>query len=357
MNEATVVQAAGVPRILVLQFRGRAAEFFRIWIVNLVLSVLTLGIYSAWAKVRTRRYFHGNTRLDDAAFEYHARPMAILKGRLLALAVIGGLSLLNAFSPAAGAVGGLFYLFALPWVIKTSLRFNARMTSYRNVRFDFVGGYWHAFLVFLVLPPIAILPFGLLLPVWHRAMAHYLMRNYRFGGRAIAAELPLGPFYVIYLQALGLFVLLFAVIGAVAAMLALPRLSDLEAAGGAAIKAAIALAIWVPVAGLYLLLVPFVRAKVRNLAFGLAKLEGGHRFASGVSPWVMAWIALSNVVVVVLTLGLMLPWAKVRTARYLVEHTAVTPNGEIAGFVSGLPAGQQAFGAEFADMLGFDIGF
>ncbi|MED5348372.1 MAG: DUF898 family protein, partial [Pseudomonadota bacterium] len=41
------------------QFHGEGGEFFRIWIVNLVLSIVTLGIYSAWAKVRTKRYFYG----------------------------------------------------------------------------------------------------------------------------------------------------------------------------------------------------------------------------------------------------------------------------------------------------------
>ena len=35
-------------------FDGSATEYFRIWIVNLALSILSLGIFSAWAKVRTR---------------------------------------------------------------------------------------------------------------------------------------------------------------------------------------------------------------------------------------------------------------------------------------------------------------
>ncbi|MDR1854861.1 MAG: DUF898 domain-containing protein, partial [Azoarcus sp.] len=39
-----------------LQFTGSGGEYFRIWIVNLLLSILTLGIYSAWAKVRREQY-------------------------------------------------------------------------------------------------------------------------------------------------------------------------------------------------------------------------------------------------------------------------------------------------------------
>jgi uncharacterized membrane protein YjgN (DUF898 family) len=66
-----------------LQFTGQAGEYFRIWIVNLCLTVITLGFYSPWAKVRRKRYFYGSTLLDGAAFEYTGNPVAILKGRLL----------------------------------------------------------------------------------------------------------------------------------------------------------------------------------------------------------------------------------------------------------------------------------
>ena len=75
------------PQTLPFKFHGKSGEYFRIWIVNVVLSILTLGIYSAWAKVRNKRYFYSNTELDGSTFEYLANPIAILKGRLLALGV------------------------------------------------------------------------------------------------------------------------------------------------------------------------------------------------------------------------------------------------------------------------------
>ncbi len=65
-------------------FTGKASEYFKIWIVNGLLTVLTLGIYSAWAKVRTNRYIYGNIYLDNEPFAYTAVPVNILKGRLLA---------------------------------------------------------------------------------------------------------------------------------------------------------------------------------------------------------------------------------------------------------------------------------
>src|SRR3954471_6399831 len=46
-------------------FSGKGGEYFKIWIVNILLSIVTLGIYSAWAKVRNKQYFYGNTQLAN----------------------------------------------------------------------------------------------------------------------------------------------------------------------------------------------------------------------------------------------------------------------------------------------------
>ena len=92
------------------QFEGSAGEYFGIWLVNLLLSVITLGIYSAWAKVRRLRFFLGYTTIGGHRFEYHANPMAILKGRLVA---VGVLIILNVISWLAPILGGLTTLALL----------------------------------------------------------------------------------------------------------------------------------------------------------------------------------------------------------------------------------------------------
>ena len=55
-----------------IEFGGTAKGYFGIWIVNLILSIITLGIYSAWAKVRRQTYFKSHTELFGASFGYHA---------------------------------------------------------------------------------------------------------------------------------------------------------------------------------------------------------------------------------------------------------------------------------------------
>ena len=72
-----------VTRYEPFRFTGTGGEYFRIWIVNVMLSVVTLGIYSAWAKVRRLQYFYRHTRISGASFDYHGNPLAILKGCIL----------------------------------------------------------------------------------------------------------------------------------------------------------------------------------------------------------------------------------------------------------------------------------
>ena len=51
------------------QFHGRGGEYFGIWIVNILLTIVTLGLYSPWAHVRNKHYFYGNTDLAGERFE------------------------------------------------------------------------------------------------------------------------------------------------------------------------------------------------------------------------------------------------------------------------------------------------
>ena len=90
-------------------FLGSGSEFFRIWVVNMLFSLLTLGIWSAWATVRNRRYLYGNVEFAGNRLDFHGRPMAILRGRILAVLFF-----------FAYALGGDFYV-AIPildWVFE-----------------------------------------------------------------------------------------------------------------------------------------------------------------------------------------------------------------------------------------------
>ena len=124
-----------------VEFHGTAKEYFGIWIVNILLTLATLGIYGAWAKVRDKQYFYGNTFIDNQNFTYHATGKQILIGRLIALAGIGILAITSYISVGLYVILLLVLLGFIPWIICRAIMFNARVSSYRNVRFNFDGTY------------------------------------------------------------------------------------------------------------------------------------------------------------------------------------------------------------------------
>src|SRR3982074_1385789 len=100
-----------------VEFTAHAGEYFRIWIVNLALTIVTLGIYSAWAKVRKRRYFYGHTRIDGESFEYRRNPVAILTGRLIAVALFAVFYAIGHYAPLYAWAMYLVLLFVGPWLV------------------------------------------------------------------------------------------------------------------------------------------------------------------------------------------------------------------------------------------------
>jgi uncharacterized membrane protein YjgN (DUF898 family) len=66
---------------------------------------------------------------------------------------------------------------------------------------------------------------------------------------------------------------------------------------------------------------------------------------------------VSNVIVTVLTFGLMRPWAAVRLARYVNEHTAIRFDSDVGEILAAVEQEGTAVGAEFMEFEGFDFGF
>ena len=344
-----------------VRFDGRAGEWFGIWIVNLLLTIVTLGIYGPWAKVRRNRYFYGNTTIGGRAFDYHATGGQILVGRLI---VVGTLLLVGVLSSVAPAVILLFYgamIFLVPWLLLRATRFAARNTSWSNVRFDFEATYGGAFVTYVLAPMGVALTLYATLPLLTRRLQHFTVRNHRLGARHFDCDAPIGGLYLAFAIALTAAVVAIAALGALAYVVVAPELAG--AAGDLgdpeAQNALVALAPLALYAALFLAVYPatiLYRAMVRNVVFAAATLQGGHRFASTVSPPRLLWIAASNAVVVVASIGLMLPWAQVRLARYMADHTAVRPNGSLDDFAGAVERDRRAIGDAFGDVEGFDVG-
>ncbi|MDR2549559.1 MAG: DUF898 domain-containing protein [Desulfobulbus sp.] len=336
-------------RRLPFVFSGSGGEFYKIWVVNVLLTILTLGIWSAWAKVRTMRYFYGNTTLGGNAFEYLAEPVKILKGRLLVFAVFAAFSAVAQFYPLINPIGGLILLVLTPWIVRQSLRFQRHYTAWRGVRFAFVGSLGESFRAFLLWPMLT--AFLFFLPViWHR-QTHYLIDQSCYGSARFANRSTVGNFFVAFailtMLALALGAaggMAFAALGQMAQEL-LPEIRQMSALAGV-VLASLA---WMVVSALY-------KVRMVNLRFGKTEI-GPHRIVTSYAFGSYLWLVLTNTLGIMLSLGLYYPFAKVRTARYAAAHTEMIVQGDLDDFVASHQAGVSALGGEAADFFDIDIGF
>lgn len=333
-------------------FTGNASEYFGIWIVNILLTIVTLGIYSAWAKVRRNRYFYGNTVLLGHSFEYHAKGKQILIGRLI---VFGLLIVLNIFSHVAPlAVLAIWpvMLVIFPWFLMRGLRFNARVTSYRNVRFDFVGTYGGAFKAIFLGALITVISLGLLSPIASRWFYKYIFDNLRYGDRPFSTEPPLGALYRAFGGMIAIAIGGGLVLGFVAAVGLHGVVANSAGAGlsSAHVGAAAGLFAYI-FAGLY------YRASIRNIVWSAATIDGRHQLRSNLGRRQYIWVVIVNTVLTLITLGLMRPWAAVQMQRFLAEHTAISVDGEIGVVFDQIRSTGSAISAEYLDVDGFDFGF
>ncbi|WP_018230390.1 YjgN family protein [Methyloversatilis universalis] len=336
------------PRSEALVFSGRGGEYFGIWIVNLLLTVLTLGIYSAWAKVRRLQYFHRHTTLGGAAFDYHGDPRAILKGRVIGFLLLLGYNISFEVSPLLGFLVLGLLAAAMPVLLMRSLRFRALNTSWRGLRFGFDGDQRGAYKAFLMWPLLSVFTLYLLAPMWHQRMKRYQLDNARFGATRFEFTASVSAFYRMYGVLLLLLVAGVAAIGGTVALV-------LGAAGdrreAMALLPLIMLAGWV---GLFLLISPYLTARLQNLVWNNTRL-GAHRFESHARARTLYAITLTNLIAIVCTLGFFAPFAAIRTARYRIESVTLVSAGPLDDFVAGQKQAVSATGEETADIFDVDI--
>ena len=333
--------AASAERRYPVEFTAGAGEYFRIWIVNLALSVVTLGIYSAWAKVRRRRYFFGHTRIDGEGFEYRANPVAILKGRLIAVAAIAVYYGAGHFAPQYQLLLWIPLVILGPWLLVRSLAFNAYNTAYRNVRFRFDGTYKGCMKVVLVYGWLALL--GILYPYFKHRLLRFIVDNHRYGTTPFEAADFKKPFISAYANGYGLVLLLVLAFGGLMFLAAREKTPILFAAGAVLFYG-----------GLFLIFA-YIRARTINAMWNAVRI-GSLRFESALRARDLIGLYLSNLLAIVFTLGLAAPWAVVRAMRYRASKTVAIAPGPLDGFAQAEAQRVSVAGEEVADFFDIDIG-
>jgi uncharacterized membrane protein YjgN (DUF898 family) len=352
---------------IAVNFSGRTGEYFSIWLVNTALTLASVGLYMPWARVRTRRYFLGQIRLQESGLDYQANPQAMFFGWV----VIGlGFTLLSSFGDllttgltsivqllvkgswivpllSAGVVGVilLLQLGALSWLLVQSLRYNSSKTSFRNLRFGFGSvearfRLWKEMVILLVLRFLVPISLGLLQPYVAWRWRRFLIRHRRFGTTPFAFTAKPSDFRRLHLRALPLLLPAIASIATIATQLLWMALAIRSGTlqSGVAIPWPIPTAIFtvLALASIPLLLVwsCWLEARAANLTWRCTHL-GELRFACAWRARDLIGLRLMNGLALVFSLGLAWPWVRIRETRYRLQRISISPATALDGFLAG----------------------
>ena len=340
MNNATTTNhqaESSQPRNLNFEFRGDGMEYFKIWIVNVLLTIVTIGIYSAWAKVRSNRYFYSNTYLDNSNFRYLADPITILKGRIIAVVAFIAYSVIASLFPLAGIVLLVILLLAIPYFVNQSMAFNNRMSAYKNIQFRFSASYGEAFMVLYIWPILGMLSLGILYPLAMLRMHQYQVRNSAYGTTKFEFGATYGNYGVIFLVLLG-----------VGIMVGLPAWAIMTYVPEIAFISPVAIVL------LYIGLILFFMVRITNLFYCNLSIAG-NQFVSRVTMPGLGKVMLINFFLTVITLGLYLPAAKVRATRYYCSCISLGATGLLDTFAAAEKENISALGEEFGQVFDFGL--
>jgi uncharacterized membrane protein YjgN (DUF898 family) len=307
-----------------VKFHGNGTEYFAIWIVNLFLSIVTLGIYSAWATVRTNRYFYSNTEIAGHRLAYLATPIQILIGRLIAFALFVIVVIASSMSPIVAGFVSLLFFILVPVIIVMGVRLRMRMMAYRNVRFNFTARYGRAFVVFILFPILGVLSLYLAFPWVLKKIDEFLHENMTYGDKEFEVNLSAGEYYIAAIVAgvmmVAGFIVLSVMIG-VGGMLGEASNNDAGLMAGLSVAGVIG-----GLAYIFTLVIAtsFYKAYVRNHIYNNTRIFNVAIFHSDLKVMDLVMLSVTNFFMMVLTLGIAYPWVKVRTTRLLTSATEIS---------------------------------
>ena len=325
----------------ILTYDGRLGELYRIFLLNLLLTIVTVGIWRFWAVTRMRRYVWSRTSSLGDRFEYDGTGGQLFLGWLLAVGVLIGLVLvavvLGILLRGAGPVALVLPVLAIyPVVFVLALgapfsaqRYRLGHTVWRGIRGGMQGsmiayGLCSA-LYFLasILSLFQLLPW-MALRLYERRVNASFLGNQRFAarGRALAVYLWfLGAF-------VGFVVLAIAVFGVFGFLerdnLALLVMRDPNLAPMMMRKVLLPLllAYLVLAVGGALISCGYTAAFYRHATSHTTL--GSLRFGSDVTAAGVLGLVLGNVVILIVTLGFGMPIIIQRNMRFSTAHLLAT---------------------------------
>lgn len=189
---AALPAEAAVPEEHHVRYHGTGGSLFVLIVKNLLLTLVTLGIYLPWARTERRKYLWQNLEFAGQRFRYHGTGREMFLGYLKVLLVYGVLiglpELIAQVDPEVGSVlrivGFLVLLPLIPVAIYSSRRYLLSRTTLRGIRFGLQPGVWAYTGKFIGGYLLTVISVGLYGPVWLNNLRAFVTRHTRFGSQA-----------------------------------------------------------------------------------------------------------------------------------------------------------------------------
>jgi uncharacterized membrane protein YjgN (DUF898 family) len=191
----------------------------------------------------------------------------------------------------------------------------------------------------------------------HQRLKAYQHDNSYFGRTQFSFHARAGQFYLVYLLLLAAIVAFIVLMGVAGVGGAFSTMFQIQRQGGRVDPALVIRTLLILYGAFILMAVsigPTFRALITNLIWNNTRL-GEHRIECNLSPLILIWISVSNLVLVALTLGIFMPWAAVRLVRYEIESMRLVPASDLQEFEAAEPESLGAVGEETATVFDFDI--
>ena len=396
-----------------IKFTGSGGAYFRVWIVNVLLSIVTLGLYTPWARRRTAQYFYSHTQVAGSPLEFTAQQRRMVAGFLAfaALYLAYQLAVETGQDLASGLL--LFGFAALaPFLWASAMRFRLGATRWRGVRMAFtatwkevyaaswpvfaIAALWTAaFLAAAALAPdmpagtaapqgklprlpapgaatLALFALAALLSLLCVIRLEYNYRRLlvacaRIGGQVGHWKPRYRDFVRVWLAAVGVFVLCVLALALLTAALAgssvwlLPQLMTGARAAGGGVGAVLLAMVLVFFGTLLFMLLASLPARAYREArmFQLVWNNIGDsriaRARTRLRTAAFVWLRVKNLLLTLLTLGLYRPFAVASEYAAKVDSVTLYVKGGTDQLVGELVKQQGAFGDAAADALGLDL--
>lgn len=373
--------SAKVP-VVNVAYHGKAGQVFRLHIMNLLMNIITLGVYSFWGKTRIRRYMTSHVSISGDRFEYTGTGKELLVGWLKAMVIF--LPLLICMSiPGVNILGIFAFLAIFSVALYLALRYRLSRTKWRGIRFRLDGRIKEYFVLSLKRTFINIFTAGFKIPKSDILLWSYVANNMSYGDLKFSYKGDHTRLRKIHLITISIFIV--SIVGGFGGFLASGVISGIERVE----KARSAQTSNVPSASAeYEDVQPvaqnefapkksemeaeFVAAAIMlYLGLGIGFISrlwykaelwkekfrglslGNIRFKSDITGIGLAKLYIVNIAIIIVTLGLGKPIAAHRTLRYFATNMRI--GGDLQDMVARQEALLQKSG--MGDALAADVGF